>query len=397
MTDAERRLRLALRDHPVPEEREAEERSWRVVSAAAAEGAELGAGRGRARSRARARRRALEAVALAGLIALVASPAGASVRRWLANRLTPGVEQAKPVLGSLPGHGSLLVQSREGPWIVHPDGGKRLIGAYSEASWSPHGIYVVATSRHELTAIEPDGAARWTIPGPGPLRLARWNGPDGYRIAYLDGRELRVVDGDGTGDRLIARGVPRVAPAWKAGPAHVLAYAKADGAVAAIAADTRVRLFETPSGARPVSLQWSSGRLLVTRPDRLQVLDASGRQLWRWSAPRGELARSAVAAPHGRGVAAVVHRGRASKLLLLGPGRTPRVVFSGPGRFGPPVWSPDGRWLLLPWPSADQWLFLDRRGGSARLHAVANVAAQFAPGSVGSARSPTVAGWCCTR
>jgi WD40-like Beta Propeller Repeat len=391
MTDAERNLRLALREHRVPEEREAEERAWRVVSAAAAGGAEPGARRGRTR------RRALQALALAGLIALLASPAGASVRHWLADRLTPGVEQAKPVLGSLPGSGSLLVQSREGPWIVHPDGGKRLLGAYSEASWSPHGIYVVATSRHELAAVEPDGTARWTIAGRGPLRLARWNGPDGYRIAYLDGRELRVVDGDGTGNRLIARGVPRVAPAWKAGPAHVLAYAQADGAVAAIAADTRARLFVTGSGAGPVSLQWSSGRLLVTRPDGLQVFDAGGRPLWRWSALRAELVWSATAAPQGSEVAAVVHRGGTSRLLLLGPGRAPRIVFSGPGHFAPPVWSPDGRWLLLPWPSADQWLFLNRRGSSARLHAVANVAAQFAPGTVGAARFPTVSGWCCTR
>lgn len=392
MTDAERQLRRVLRDQPVPEEHEAEIRAWRVVSAAGAEGGAAAAGR-----RDRSRRRFLQAAAAVGLIALIASPAGASVRHWVAERIAPGVEQAQPVLSSLPGRGSLLVQSDEGPWIVRPDGAKRLLGAYAEASWSPHGLYVVATSRHEMAAIEPKGTPRWAIARPGPLGLARWNGPDGYRIAYLDGRELRVVGGNGAEDRLIARGVPRIAPAWKAGPAHVLAYAKASGAVEAIAADTRAPLFETEPSADPISLEWASGRLLIARPDHLQVLDASGRPLWRWRVPHGALLWSATASPRGGNIAAVIHQGHASKLLLLGPHHSPRVVFSGPGHFAAPIWSPDGRWLLLPWPSADQWLFLNPGSGMARLHAVANVAAQFAPGTTGRARFPTVAGWCCTR
>jgi hypothetical protein len=112
--------------------------------------------------------------------------------------------------------------------------------------------------------------------------------------------------------------------------------------------------------------------------------------------PRGALLWSATASPAGREIAAVVHRGRASRLLLLGPGRSPRVLFAGPGRFAAPAWSPEGRWLLLPWASADQWLFLDLADGSARPHAVADVAAQFAPGATARARFPAIAGWCCT-
>lgn len=390
MTDAERKLRRALHEERVPDEREAERRAWRVVSAAAAEGAAVGVRGGRNR------RRALQAAVAVGLIALVASPAGASVRRWIADRIAPGVEHAEPVLSALPGSGSLLVQSQEGPWVVRPEGGKRLLGSFSEASWSPHGLFVVATGRDEIAALEPSGTVRWTIAKRGPVRLARWNGPDGYRVAYLDGRALRVIDGNGANDRLIARGVPRIAPAWKSGPAHVLAYVKASGAIEAISADTRIPLFKAASGAVPISLQWASGRLLIVRPDGLQLLDASGRSLWRWTAPRGEAVWSATSSSHGDDIAAVVHRGNTSRLLRVGPGRTPRVVFAGPGHFAKPIWSPDGRWLLLPWPSADQWLFINPESGSTRLHAVANVAAQFAPGAPAPARFPTVAGWCCT-
>jgi hypothetical protein len=391
VTGAERELRRALRDQPVPEELEAEARAWRVVAAAAAERGDIGARRGRNR------RRALQALALAGLVALVASPAGASVRRWVADRIAPGVDHARPVLSSLPGNGSLLVQSQEGPWVVRPDGAKRLLGAFAEASWSPHGLFVVATSRSELAALTPSGTPRWGITGGGPLRLARWNGPDGYRIAYLDAGALRMIDGNGADDRLIARGVPALAPAWKAGPSHVLAFARASGAVEAVAADTRARLFETAPGPLPLSLQWASGRLLVARPGGLQLLGPSGSSLWRWSPPPGATVHAAAASPRGGGIAVVVRERHASRLLLLHPGSPPRVVFAGPGRFATPVWSPGGRWLLLPWPSADEWLFLNPASASTRLHAVANVAAQFAPGATGRAGFPTVAGWCCTR
>lgn len=388
MRDSERRLRSALREVAVPGERDAEERAWRLLSAARAE-RPLEARRGRAR-----RRAARAALALA-LIALVASPAGASVRRWVADRVDPGVERASPALSALPGDGALLVQSREGPWMVHPDGSKRLLGDFSEASWSPHGLFVVATREHELAAVQPDGTARWTITRPGRPRLARWNGPDGYRIAYLDGRSLRVVNGNGEDDRLLARDVPPEAPAWKSGPAHLVAFLAApNGVVRVMSADTRAVVFQTRPGPEPVSLQWASGLLLVTRPDALQLLTPGGRLTWEWAPPRGTLVTAATA--RGSGRIAVVLRGRhASRVLLLGRGRPPRPLFAGPGNFAPPRWSPGGDWLLLPWPRADQWLFIDPASATPRLHAVANVASQFAPGSRRPGGFPAVAGWCC--
>ena len=390
MKPEERRLRDALRGLPAPEERQAEARAWRVVSAAAAAGVATPERRGR--------RRALLAAVALGLIALVVSPAGASVREWVADRVDPGVERAEPALTSLPGDGSLLVQSAAGPWVVHRDGGKRLLGGYAESTWSPHGLFVAATSRHQLVALEPDGTVRWTIARPGRVRLPSWNGPDGFRIAYLDGRSLRVVDGDGREDRLLARRVAPLAAAWQPGPEHVLAFARADGRVEALGADDEARRFATAAGETPVALQWSrgGGRVLLARPRRIELRDAGGAVRWRYDPPAGTRVGAARLAPDGRRVAAILARPGSSRLVLVGPGAPPRTLFSGPGRFAGVEWSPDGRHLLLAWRSADQWLFLDPTGGAAKLEAVADVAAQFSPGT-SAAPFPSVSGWCCGR
>jgi hypothetical protein len=390
MSDRERLLRDALRAARAEDELGAEERAWRVVAAA-------GPGN-RAPVRRAHRRRALQVALLAALIVAVVSPAGASVRHWVADRIeTPGAPHPRPVLSSLPGDGSLLVDSPKGPWVVHPDGSKRLLGAWREASWSPHGLFAVVTKPHEIAAVEPDGTVRWALARPGLVGRARWNGPDGYRIAYLEGDQLRVVDGDGTGDRLLARHADWVAPAWKPGPGHVLAYATFGREVVAVRADSGREVFRAATRGGILFLQWTGGHLLVTRTDRLQLLGPTGRATWTWTAPPGTTI-AAAAARAGR-VAVVTHDqdGGTSRLLLVGPGRKPRVLFAGPGDLGPPRWSPDGRWLLAPWPRADQWLFLQPGSGSRKLHAVANVAAQFSPGDGRRARFPAVVGWSHTR
>jgi hypothetical protein len=416
MSNREQALRDALDEVRIGDEAAAEDRAWRVVAAAGTVGV------GRPERRRRHRWRAAQVALVAALIALVVSPAGASVRHWVADRIEPGAPHAVPVLSSLPGDGSLLVDSARGPWVVHPDGSKRLLGDYAEASWSPHGLFAVVTRGHELAAVEPDGTPRWTLTRPAHVELARWNGPDGFRIAYLEGRALRVVNGDGTGDRFIAGGAAAVAPAWRSGPAHEVAYATERGAVVAFSADSRRRIFATaPSAGQPrrvsrsasdaeaqrsvpgttspaaiTSLQWSGARLLVTREDRIELLGADGAPLWTWTPPAGSHVRSAAAAPGGGRVAVVTGDGHTSRVLLIAKAHRSRVLFAGPGNFAAPRWSPEGRWLLLPWPSADQWLFLEPGSGTGKLHAVAHLAKQFSPGDPTAARFPSVVGWCCT-
>jgi hypothetical protein len=392
MNDVERELRAALHRIEVPEEAAAAERAWRLIRAAHAEQPAPRPSRPR-------RRRVLQLALVAGLVAAVVSPAGASVRHWVADAVSPGVENAKPALTSLPAQGSLLVRSAEGPWVVHADGSKRLLGDYGGAAWSPHGLYVAATSRHELATVDPAGDVRWTLERRGPVRLPSWNGPDGFRIAYLDGSSLRVVNGDGTGDRLLEPRVAPIAPAWMPGPGHLLAFAKPDGRVEAIRADGGGAVFETRPGPRPISLQWSgAGRsLLVSTPGRVELLGGGGGVRWRWSAPNGTRVVSARLAPRGARVALILSAAGGSRLLLLSPSAPARTVFSGPGHFSAVEWSPGGVWLLLAWKSADQWLFLNTRRPS-EIDAISNVSGQFAPGDRHSAEAsfPQISGWCCS-
>jgi hypothetical protein len=396
MSDRERLVRDELERFRLGDEAPAEERAWRVVVAASE------AGIGAPARRRRRGRRAIQLALVVGLIAALVSPAGASVRHWVADRIEPpGAPHAAPRLAALPGHASLLVDSPRGPWVVHPDGSKRLLGDWTAASWSPHGLFAVVTKGDEIAAVTPEGDVRWALARPGTVGKARWNGPDGERIAYLAGHELRVVDGDGTGDRPLADHVSWVAPAWQPGPAHVVAYATPSGTVAAVAADTDRVVFRAKLGAVPTGLAWAGGQLFVLGSGSIRALSSAGRTTWAWTPPPGTRIVTATPAPDGRHVAVVVRAGATSRVLLVprggaarGAGRT---LFAGPGGFGAPTWAPDGKWLLVPWRSADQWLFLRPGAGSARLHAVDGVAAQFAPGQAGAARFPTVVGWNRTR
>jgi hypothetical protein len=391
MKDAERQVREALHRASVPEESQAEARAWRLIEAAYAE-------RGRRRSSHRLRNRVLELALVLALAVAVISPAGASVRHWVANTVDPGIRRARPALTSLPSGGSLLVDSAKGSWVVAADGSKRLLGDYEEASWSPHGLYVVATTRRELTALEPDGTVRWSLSRRGPLRLARWNGPDGYRIAYLSHGNLRVIDGDGTGDRLLARAVADgAAPAWKPGPAHLLAYAEPGGGVVVRSADTGAVIFTAPTPREVFELRWTAAGLLVATAREVELIGAGGGSRWHWRPSPGSHLTAVAAREHGA-IAVVTQTHRTSTLSLVRRSGGTERLFTGPGGFSAVEWSPDGAWLLLSWRTADQWIFLnpDR---PRRIRAISQISEQFDPGAPGvpQTRFPRPAGWCCSR
>lgn len=373
-------LRRQLERVEIPGEHEARERAWQVVRAAYAEREPLP----------RTRRRLLPAVALAVVAAVVAAaftPPGRAVVETV--REVVGIERAEPALFSLPAAGSLLVVSEAGPWVVRRDGSKRLLGAWDEASWSPHGLFVAAARPNELAALEPDGTVRWKL-ARRDVSFPRWGGTRAdTRIAYLTGSRLHVVAGDGTGD-VDAGGLPaaaRVAPAWRPGTPHVLAYVTTRG---------RVYVYEPDAGA----LRWSSAafpeaRRLVWSPDGGRLLLVTSRRLVLFAAGRAEPVAvrplagvvDAAFAPGGRRLAVLRDR----QLLLLDAATLrggERPLFAGAGRFEQVAWSPGGRWLLVSWPDADQWVFLRPNG---ELAAVSNLAAQF-EGSF-----PALAGWCCPR
>jgi WD40-like Beta Propeller Repeat len=398
----ERVLERKLRSLRAPDEGEAALRAWELAVVEFERMEHVPAP-----ARRRPRRRALVAAFAAAVVAALAiSPAGATVAHWVKERFSaPGVKHAKPALVSLPARGRLLVSSRDGAWVVSSDGSKRLLGPYRDATWSPHGLFVAAVRGHSLIAVDMRGHVRWTLPRVPRPELPSWSPGDGYRVAYLSGSTLRVVAGDGTGDRLLARGVARVAPAWRPGrAAHVLSYWTENGSVVTSNADSgRVLWRVSADGWKPLALQWSTDgkNLMLLGPRRLELLDGrSGAVLKLLSTGTGLHFTDAQISPDGNTLAlarydAAADRSEVFLLSVRSRSWHARQAFPGLGRFGGVRWSPNGRWLLVTWRYADQWLFL-RSAPARRLVAVSNIGRAFEPDRTGPARFPAAGGWCCT-
>lgn len=386
-------LRERLHSVDPPQADAAERRAWELAAAAHAD-------RAPAVHRVRGLRPAIVAAVLALTVTAVFTPAGAAVSDWVSEVVRFGRDDARPAVGPLPTAGRLLVSSAAGAWVVRRDGGSRRLGAYAEAGWSPRGLYVVGARGRRLVAMEPDGTVRWTISAAAPVRHPAWSLGYGYRIAYLSGGELRVVAGDGTGDRAVDRAAADVRPAWRPGSdRHVVAYGRPGGRVALADADAGdARPLRSAQGIAPSALEWTrSGRRLVAMaPGYVWVLDARLRNRGRTPMPAGTTAAAMAVHPGGRSVAVIRRTGRRSEVVsipLRGPGNA-RTLFAGPGTFTDLAWSPDGRWLLVAWREADQWLFI-RSDRGRRVEAAEGVRRHFDPGGDGPGTFPRIGGWCC--
>jgi hypothetical protein len=357
-------------DIPLPEG--AEERAWQVVRAAFEE-------RVPSQRERKVWRPVVVLAAVAVFAGAVASPPGQAVLDSI--REAVGIERAQPALFSLPTSGRLLVRSDRGPWVVQPDGSKRLLGRYREASWSPFGRFVVVARANELLALEPDGDVRWSL-ARRRARFPRWGGTEvDTRIAYLSGDVPRVVAGDGSNDRGICfTQVAAVAPAWDPVELRVLAFVARNRAVYAIQTDSCNLRWRSLALREPKRIEFS------TDGERLLALSHEGVTVLR----RGNVVSrmpSAVAAtfrPGTRDLALIRRRGANSEVVVGG-----RTVFRGTGEFRDLAWSPDGRWLLVTWPTADQWVFVNTTEPR-KIEAVSGITRQFGGGSF-----PRIAGWCC--
>ena len=373
-------MRRRLESIEIPGETEARRRAWSVVFVSFAD-------RQPVERPSRRLRVALAVAIVATALAAVLSPPGQAVLDEI--RQTVGIDRAQPALFSLPSPGQLLVASDAGIWVVQENGSKRLLGPYREASWSPFGRFVVAARENELAALESAGDVRWTLSRPG-VRFPRWTGTErDTRIAYVDRTGIRVVAGDGTGDRLVVPGA-RGPIAWQPRAGFVLAFADPRGRVLLIDTGSADVLWRGNRDGRVVALEWSSdGRRLVAlrtqARDDISVYTARGALFTGFRALRGAVSAVAVEPQSHEQAVAVVTNGR-SQLLMPGVRRS---ALSGPGALEQLAWSPDGRWLLVGWPSADQWVFVRADGN--RIRAVSNVAEQFRSGSF-----PRVEGWCCS-
>jgi Lipoprotein LpqB beta-propeller domain len=380
-----RDVRRTLLSIPVPDELEAQRRAWPVVQAAFAERERVAWPRRHARP-------ILAFAVLLALLAAVLSPPGRALVREV--RETIGYEKADQALFSLPAEGRLLVVDEgAGAWVAQRSGSKRLLGPFREASWSPTGKYVVGTGRNLLVALEPDGDTRWSL-ARRDVHLPRWGGNRfDTRIAYLSGRQLRVIAGDGTEDRRFARAVEPVAPAWRPGLPHVLAFVERGGRLVIAETDSRRRLWSRRLD-RVEKLEWSSdGRHLLVQGRRFLRVFARGGQL-RYDLLGQEAAPvvNATFGPDGRSVAFVQRTAGRSYLWVIPrlrpDGSAAQRVFHGEGVFAEVSWSPDGKWLLVAWEDANQWVFL-RTARVRNIQAVNSITEQFGGGF------PSPAGWCC--
>lgn len=272
----EERLGALLREEPVPGAAEAERRGLDLLDRAYAE-------RRPARPPLRLPRLAVALAVAALLAALILSPAGAAVRDWVGDVFTAGIHDAEPALTDVPGGGSLLVQSEHGPWVVHPDGSRRLLGGYQEATWSPHGLFVAAASGHTLSAIEPDGTPRWSISAAGRIGEPRWS-PSGFRIAYRAGRSLRVERADGTAGTRLASASAAVPPAWYPPGLHLLAYVDAARRLVVAEADSGSTIAAAGASPGVIGLSWSR--------DGGEILEIARRGAWLREVRIGKLAGS---------------------------------------------------------------------------------------------------------
>jgi hypothetical protein len=392
-----RDLRDRLRDAPIPDEQGARERGWRIVRAAYAE-------RRPTPQPGRAPVRLAIAAGLAAVVlALVLTPAGATVVDLVRDVVKPNARQARP-LTSLPAPGDLLV--------VHRDGSQRLLGDYRQASWSPHGLFAAVTNDRQLLALDPEGNVRWSLNRRHP-RDPRWLPGTGFRIAYRSGSSMRVVHGDGLRDRLLDPRVAPTPPAWAMplpqakmgnGGEYVLALAKPGGSIEEIDTQSHRVLWRSGPGPVPEVLDWSADGswLAALSPTELRVFTAQGELIRTVRLRRGIRATDGGFAPTGRSFAVTgtsrTRHGRRSTALIVPLGAAqpkPRPLLADPGTFSNLSWSPDGRWLLVAWRDADAWLFI-RPQHPGHVKTAGSISDQFSPGSTGPAAFPRPAGWCCS-
>ena len=207
-------IRRALQRIQAPDELDAQRRAWSLTRSAFEHREPLSWQR-------RNRGPLLAAAAAAVLLVAVISPPGRALVGSVRDAVTDEKVTTSPALTSLPAPGTLLVNSKNGPWLVRSDGSKRPLGDWWEGSWSPNAEFVAVTRQREVAALDPEGTrAVVDRPDSGIVRGARWSSevnPRDTRVAYLNGRALRVVGGNGRGDKELRRLVAVSAPAWRPG------------------------------------------------------------------------------------------------------------------------------------------------------------------------------------
>ena len=342
---------------------------------------------------------AVAIVILSALVVGAFTPPGDAVADWLRRAVERPRPAATPAPGplALPAGGAVLVSAIGGLWIVDADGDRHPLGRWDAASWSPSGRFVAAVHGSRLAALDRRGRVRWSLTRPYPLAQPAWS-PDRFHVAYRSGNGLRVVAGDGTGDRFVAGGLGSAAPAWQPGLRPVVTWADRRGRVRAAAASTARELWTSEPGPRVRSIAWSADgtRLAAVARRGVRFYDGRGHLLRRLRLPAGTVVDAAAFSRQGTRLTLALHdarRGFSQVVTTPAERRSAglRPLFGGRGRIDGLVYSPPGGWLLVAWRGADEWVFL-RTPAADRVRAVGSVTARLEPGA---SAYPQVLGWCC--
>jgi hypothetical protein len=183
-----------------------------------------------------------------------------------------------------PGSHGFAVVAGEKLWLA-TRGGLRIEGMpVSTAELSPHGLYAVAGIGSSLVTLAPGKRRPWSHQTDGRVVNASWS-PDGLKIAYIvahrGGDELRMIEGDGSPDRLLVASVTAAKPSWRP-DALAVAYVDARGRAAVYDFGTgTTRTFDTRRcGGRAQAVAYAP------RGGRLAVAGISGvAMVERWDQP----------------------------------------------------------------------------------------------------------------
>jgi hypothetical protein len=366
-----------LDDYRAPGEDGAADRAWPVVRDAF-----LAREPQRAR---RSHRRLVVVVAAAALTVAAVTPVGQAVGDFVREQIARDASRPEtpgPLAVGTPGR--LLLVTPAGVWVVRPDGSGRHLGRYASATWSAKGQFVAVTRDNVVYTVEAEtGTVRWPLVRPSAITDVRWSGGEGFRIAYREGAALRVVNGNGTGDRQLVKTVGPVAPAWRPGPGHVLAYAAADGAIREIDVDT---------GAERELARVATVRRLLYTPDGAGLLALAGARLLRLDGELTEIAADVIAMATSPGApGAVVLLTRAGQVIHV-DGGAPRRIASVAGA-SDIAWSPDATTIIAATPTDDSWRVIDAASGEVAV--IDDLAGRLDPDGTGAAGYPSIAGWCC--
>jgi hypothetical protein len=235
----------------------------------------------------RSRSRGTLAVAALAFTFVVSAAAALAASGKLAIRLGERAKATRPVptrLAVPSGTSGIAVVAGGHVWLATKGGLRIEALPVSTAELSPHALYAVVGIGSSLIALAPGNHRAWVERTDGRVVSASWS-PDGLKIAYVvarrGGDELRMIEGDGSPDRLLAAAVRPAKPSWRRDSLAV-AYVDRKGRPAVFDLGTdSIRTFDTRScggGARQVVYDRTAPALAVVSPRGVAVVR-------RWDRP----------------------------------------------------------------------------------------------------------------